>query len=211
MESIYNSFSDVIPGVPGSLLFWLLIGAIVVVLGITLGKSTLGSDSSTRKVSKALKKLGTEMVSNVMIADYVEGPIHIEHLCLTPTGIAVVDIKDYRGYLFGGANTDQWTQVIDNRSYRFENPLHRNKDRIRAIESLVDEIPIYGCVVFTNAGSFPKDKPDGVFMQENINDGLGVASLSSSAPNSGFDVPTPYVSEWQELLERLKPSSELTA
>ncbi len=204
MESIYNSFKGLIPGIPGSVLFWLLtIGTIVFILTALRSKSQK-SDPTTKGVSKAIKKLGTETVSYVMISDDVEGPIHIEHLCLTPSGIAVIDVKDYRGYLFGGANTDQWTQVIDNRSFRFENPLHRNKDRVRAIESLVDDIPIYGCVIFTSAGSFPKDKPEGVFMQDNIRDGLGVAGKR-------LDVPTVYLSEWLELKSQLSPSTEMTA
>ena len=197
MESLYNAFAGVIPGVPGWLLFWLVAVLAIALIVFSFKMTTHNTDPSTRGVSKAIKKLGTETVSDVVFADEIEGPIHIEHLCLTPTGIAVVDIKDYRGYLFGGANTDQWTQVIDNRSYRFENPLYHNKDRVRAIEALVDdEVPIFGCVVFTNAGSFPKDKPEGVVMQDNLQEGLGLTKAA--------DIPSRYHSEWENLLQRLQ-------
>lgn len=202
MTSIYNSFANLIPGVPGAVLFWLLT---IILFGVVVFAFRFNSqqvEPSTRGVSRAIKKLGVETVSDVMIHDDIEGAIHIEHLCLTPAGIAVVDIKDYRGYLFGGANTDQWTQVIDNRSYRFENPLHRNKDRVRAIEALVNDIPIFGRVVFTNAGTFPKDKPEGVIMQENLYSGLGMVSKQS-------EVPQLYQNEWEQLKRRLQPSSEL--
>lgn len=204
MSSIYNSFSNLIPGVPGSVLFWLLTITIAGILFIAFRSNSQQLEPTTRGVSRAIKKLGVETVSDVMINDDVEGPIHIEHLCLTPAGIAVVDIKDYRGYLFGGANTDQWTQVIDNRSYRFENPLHRNKDRVRAIETLVNEVPIFGCVVFTNAGTFPKDKPAGVYMQDNLHSGLCITGKKS-------EVSQVYITEWQQLKQRLQPSSEMVS
>jgi len=184
MVSLYQVFSGLIPGVSGALLFWILVAIIVAGIGAVLYRRYFKPTSSGAKaIAKTLKSSVTDVVSSVSLFDAAEGEFHYDHICLTPSGIVVVDIKDFRGLLFGGTNTDQWTQVIGSRSYKFENPLYHNREKIQTIKTLIDEeIPVYGCVIFTNAGSFPKDQPEGVFIHDKFEQEFEYAQNDKSVP-----------------------------
>ncbi len=195
MESIYQSFNHVVPGVSGQTLFWVFTAILVSLVVLAFVKTSSGAGKS-KGVVKTLQRISADSISNVVIRDEVDGYIPIDYLCLTASGICVVDIKDYRGLLFGGATTDQWTQVIDNRSYKFDNPLYQNKARVHAIKIMLnEEIPVFGCVVFTNAGKFPKDKPEGVHMQDVLEQELKLEDQSQ--------IPEKYKSVWAKLKETI--------
>ncbi len=195
MESIYQSFNHIVPGVSGQTLFWVFTAILVFLVVLAFVKTSSGAGKS-KGVIKTLQRISADSISNVVIRDEVDGYIPIDYLCLTASGICVVDIKDYRGLLFGGATTDQWTQVIDNRSYKFDNPLYQNKARVHAIKIMLnEEIPVFGCVVFTNAGKFPKDKPEGVHMQDALEQELQLEDQSQ--------VPEKYKSVWAKLKEAI--------
>lgn len=190
MGSIYQWFDKLAPG-SGALIFWIIIGLIAVVAIFLLFRKSKSS-STGKSAEKIIRNFCHEVLENVSIRDEVDGPIPVDYLCLTVSGIYVIDIKDYRGLLFGGENTDQWTQVIGNRSYKFDNPLFQNKVRVHAIKTLIDdEIPVQGCVIFSNAGSFPKDKPDGVYMQDKLAEELNINTVDK--------VPENYHTVWGHL------------
>jgi len=182
MDSVYQLFSNLIPGVSGIVLFWSAIGIAGVVVAVMFFLKKFSSRSSASKaIAKKLVNSVSATISAVSLLDEAEAEFHYDHICLTSTGIIVVDVKDFKGLLFGGANTDQWTQVIGSRSYKFENPLYHNREKVQTIRSLIDDdIPVFGCVVFTNAGSFPKDQPQGVYTHEKFEDEFEYTDNSKS-------------------------------
>ena len=202
MQSIYEKFDHWLPGVSGIAVFWAIVALAVLVLGSfgLVRRRRLRAESSNKSIARQIRKLSVEALSHVMINDGIEGNVYIDYLCLNAAGIAVVDIKDYRGLLFGGTNTDQWTQVVDHRSFRFDNPLYQNRDRVRALEALVDDVPVFGCVVFTNAGTFPKDRPDGIYLQEHLADALRAGVKKG-------EVPEKFKDAWQKLKVILVPTT----
>jgi len=201
MESVYQPLDGLIPGVSGAVLFWLSLAILLVVIGLVFKfKNSNSPAGSVKHINKSLKKLGSDLLSSVSVSDEVEGEFHFDHLCLTTSGIVVVDVKDFRGLLFGGANTDQWTQLIDSKSYKFDNPLYHNREKVQIIKSLVDEeIPVHGCVVFTEAGSFPKDQPDGVFTQNGLEDDFKYHEQSGQ-------INPKYDNVWQNLKSQVGAS-----
>lgn len=190
MESIYPVFDKLVPGVSGSLLFWILIGVITIITALLFRK--FKSAENSQGVEKFIHDFSNDILVGVTINDEVDGHIPIDYLCLTDIGIYVVDIKDFRGLLFGGDKTEQWTQVIGNRSYKFDNPLFQNKARVHAIKAMLDDdVPVLSCVIFTNAGTFPKDKPEGVYLQEKLAEDLIIKRTG--------DMPKNYQTVWDHL------------
>ena len=49
----------------------------------------------------------------------------IDLVLATKQGIVVFEVKDYKGWLFGAGNHNNWTQVLAyrRRKYRFYNPI----------------------------------------------------------------------------------------
>jgi len=203
MELVYQSLNDLIPGVSGSTLFWSTIVCVGVAVAIMFFlKKSSSQSNACRAVAKKLVSSVADTITAVSLVDEAEGEFHYDHICLTSTGIVVVDVKDFKGLLFGGANTDQWTQVIGSRSYKFENPLYHNREKVQTIKSLIDdEIPVFGCVVFTNAGSFPKDQPEGVYTHDKFEQEFEYADQSGN-------IPPKFEESWQLVKTGVSPLNQ---
>ncbi len=64
-----------------------------------------------RRVANLLDRLGAgEALHDVILPDSRGGLTQVDHLVLTPSGLLVVETKNYRGQIFGQAHDAQWTQ-----------------------------------------------------------------------------------------------------
>ena len=58
----------------------------------------------------------------------------IDHVIVSIYGIFVVETKFYKGWIFGGENSEYWTQNIYGRKYKLLNPIYQNQGHIRGFE-----------------------------------------------------------------------------
>lgn len=121
-----------------------------------------------REIARAVKRLGAQVLHNVHLPDSMGGEVMIEHLVLATDAIVLVGVKRYEGLIFGAGHTEQWTQVINSRSYRFANPDDYLKQQISAVRTLVPRVPVRGLHLFTHNAVFPKDLPPSVLLLEDI-------------------------------------------
>lgn len=147
-----------------------------------------------RATRKIIKRLGARSMENLVLADGTGGEVTIEHLLLGHDGLIVVGVMRFDGLIFGGRLTDQWTQVLGRKSFKFENPNHYLQRQINAVSLLVPDVPVTGRHLFTNA-RFPKDKPDGVIVQEDL-------KTLPRRPRYG-DIPKPLRTAWKQLQETI--------
>lgn len=79
----------------------------------------------------------------------------IDHLVVSNFGIFCIETKSYKGWIFGNANQEFWTQVIYRFKDRFYNPLRQNFAHIKAVENLLGpqrlKSPIVSLVAFPDA------------------------------------------------------------
>ena len=61
----------------------------------------------------------------------------IDHLVLSPFGIFVIEVKNYRGWIFGGEKQPKWTVQYFRSRHQFMNPLHQNYKHTEAIKQLL--------------------------------------------------------------------------
>lgn len=121
-----------------------------------------------RQIAGAIKRLGARVLHDVRLPDGMGGKLVIEHLLLATDAILVVDVKRFAGLIFGSAQTDQWTQVVNTRSYRFPNPDNYLQLQVIAVRTVVPKVPVKGLHVFTHGAVFPRDKPANVLLLEDI-------------------------------------------
>ena len=93
-----------------------------------------------------------------------DGTTQIDHIFVSCFGIFVVETKNMRGWIFGGANQAQWTQTIFKRSFKFQNPLRQNYKHVKALEAVLDIPPdsIHSVVVFVGESTFKSPMPANV-------------------------------------------------
>ena len=143
--------------------------------------------NNRKQLLRRLKKMSEGIMIDIEIPDGVENIVHLDCLLLTRAGLLVIDIKDYAGLIFGAESIDVWTQVLGNRSYKFDNPLFQNQERVMAVKSLALGAPVSGHVLFTSAGEFPKGKPEGVCTPKSLTDDLSYINEFNELPSSVVD------------------------
>ena len=145
-----------------------------------------------RKTRKLIQRLGARRIDNINLPDGTGGEIIIEHLVLSPEAIFIVGVMRFDGLIFGGRLTEQWTQVLGRRSYKFDNPNQYLQRQINAISQVVPGVPVKGLHLFPNA-KFPKDKPDSVIQISDLKTLPG-----RTRPG---DIPQSLRTAWKQLLE----------
>jgi hypothetical protein len=172
--------------------------AMVLLLAIVVLSKPLRNFFDQFRVRRAIKRLGTESMSNVVLTDGMDGHVFIEHLVLTPSKVLVVSVRRYAGAIFAAENMDMWAQVTDGGSYKFPNPLHEVETATAAVKSHLPDTAVSGIILFGRDSTFPKGKPDGVVHINEI----------TKLPKPGRDavISEPVRKAWNRLL-KLKTSA----
>lgn len=74
----------------------------------------------------------------------------------------VIETKDYKGWIFGGAKQKNWTQVLFKKKFKLQNPIFQNSRHVRAVQDLLDFLPssaTRSVVVFTGDAEFKTEVP----------------------------------------------------
>lgn len=135
---------------------------------------TYRSTESHRYFPRIIRKISKYHLRDVVIPDAVEGSSFIDWLVLTPRGVLIISQKPYKGVIFGAENISHWTQVIDRRSYTFDNPLRQLEIDLVTIKTLIPGVPVKGYVVFDPDSYFPKGKPKIVLTLNEIKQNISI-------------------------------------
>jgi hypothetical protein len=124
----------------------------------------------TRQITCAVKRTGARYRRNVTLPDGMGGETRIDYLALSPKAILVIGVKRYDGMIFGSAKTDEWTQTLNSRSYKFANPDSYLALQVSAVRSIAPKTPVRGLHLFTDSAEFPWDKPSNVLQCKDMKD-----------------------------------------
>ena len=130
------------------LIFWLLL------------RVKVRRQSPDHRIQKILKPYQQDDARQLIIPDGMGGLLEIEHLLLLRQGLLILHRYPLNGHLFGAEKIDQWTQLVDGRSYKFANPLMHLMHVQQSLALLAPKIPVFTHIVFTGQCNFPKGKPD---------------------------------------------------
>lgn len=169
-----------------------LLGAVLTTLLLlaVLGMLVWRRHIKRHQVQRLLGSLGGIYVRDLIIPDGVGGTIQTDFLVLLRGGVLVLDVKNYRGVLFGAENAPLWSQMVRARSFKFINPLPENTLRVQSLKLLLPNVPVIGRVVFTREGRFPRDMPMGVSMLDTLAADLGAFAGPASLQ---------YLEAWKRL------------
>ncbi|MCF6210114.1 MAG: NERD domain-containing protein [Gammaproteobacteria bacterium] len=144
-------------------------------------------------ITEVIDSLGVPSLHNVVLPDGIDGLAFIDYLLLMPKGIVVLSLEHREGLLFGGRSVDRWTQVINGKTLKFDNPLYTHPHQRQAVEWNTEDIATCGCVVFSNAGQFQKGIPSGCCMIDDLP--AKIAPLLGSTS----EIPKPLHEAWAHL------------
>jgi hypothetical protein len=163
-----------------------MISAIALIAGLIIGVA-LGRQILFRK------SIGEALVANTIAAHFKQphillnnvtlptdtGTTQIDHVLVADTGIFVIETKHYSGWIYGGPNQSQWTQVIYKVKNKFQNPIRQNYGHLKTIQSLftLPDDNFVPLVVFTGNAEFKSDLGPNVFQLNQL-----IAYLTSGRP-----------------------------
>jgi len=173
--------------------YLLLIVALLTVIILILLVINNRKESTSRQMAAILKPYTQDEIKHIIIPDGIGGLLEIEHLILMEHGLLLIETYPMSGNMFGADTIDQWTQLIDGRSYKFANPLRRIRTSRQALMVLAPNIPIFCRVVFNADSLFPKGKPEEVSVLSSLSDDL--LKIQSSAVKMDQSSPV-----WQRIL-----------
>lgn len=184
---------------PG-LVTWLVAG-LIVVFGLLLQSFWIKECICEWQLNHLLKNISSKSLHNITIPDGIDDNIFIEHLILLPKRILLLGVKKYRGLIFAADKIDLWTQVIGNKSYKFENPIRQLESDALALNSKIENTKIEEKVLFINGSEFPKGKPDNV---------VTVSDVKEWRKNfSEEDISEALRADWEQLVD-ISASNDLT-
>lgn len=158
--------------------------------GLLLQKNWIKECISEWKLNYLLKNIGVESLHYITIPDGMDGKIFIENLILMPNKILLLGVKKYRGLIFAADKIDQWTQVIGNKSYKFDNPLHQLENDALTLNSKIEYSKVEGKVLFINGSEFPKGKPDNV---------IEISEIKGWQKGAASDISEALRTDWNKL------------
>ncbi|MDH5357359.1 MAG: NERD domain-containing protein [Gammaproteobacteria bacterium] len=139
--------------------------------------------SVSYQMASILKPYARDEIKEFIIPDGVGGLLEVEHLVLMDQGLLLIKTYPYSGNLFGAENIEQWTQIIDGRSFKFINPLYHIHSSRLALTAVAPKVPVYCRIVYTGNSVFPKGKPDEVSVLSSLADDLQLIKDEPTMPD----------------------------
>lgn len=150
-----------------------------------------------RRITRGVKRLGARMLRNINLPDGMGDEINIDFLVLSTEAILVIGVKRYEGMIFGGVQTDEWTQTINTRSYKFTNPDIYLSQQVSAVKIIVPKAPVRGAHLFIDNAIFPWDKPANVLQIKDFHD-------SNTRRPKLKNIPVELRAAWAQIARSLK-------
>jgi hypothetical protein len=93
-----------------------------------------------------------------------DGTFWIDRIIVSEHGVFVIETQNRRGWIFGGAHRDRWTQRLWRYSRDFQNPLDGNRQRVEKLKSMLElsDKQIFSVVVFVGSSDFQTRMPENV-------------------------------------------------
>lgn len=103
--------------------------------------TTIRGKKGELNVNLRLQLLPSEeykVINNLLISSHGHTS-QIDHVVLSEYGIFVIETKNYKGWIYGSANNEYWTQNIYGNKYQLYNPIKQNQGHIRALNRILPD------------------------------------------------------------------------
>lgn len=138
----------------------IILAVIVLIISIWLrrSKGRIGEHRVAHILSK-LPKDRYQVINNLLLRTSSGSTTQIDHVVISQYGIFVIETKFYKGWIYGGENSEFWTQNIYGNKYTLRNPILQNAGHVRALRQLLKD---YGDIPFIPIVAFSRQATLGV-------------------------------------------------
>ena len=144
------------------------------------------------RTRRRLDQIGIRQIKNAVFSNGLDGEFEINRLVMLHDSILLIAFRPYSGNIYCADSIAEWTQVLDQKSYKFKNPLFELENQVGAIRNYLGGVSIRGVLIFDHSASFPKGHPEQVMRPDNIPDNV----LRANCPEPDSSV----LRSWDALL-----------
>ena len=99
-------------------------------------KGKIGEFAVSTHVKLYLDKENYILLNDCTLPDEQNQTTQIDHILLSPYGIFVIETKNYKGWIFGHENSEEWKQSLlgkkrfwgwSSEQHKFRNPIRQNE------------------------------------------------------------------------------------
>ncbi|MBT8434386.1 MAG: NERD domain-containing protein [Gammaproteobacteria bacterium] len=134
------------------------------------------------RIQRSLGQIGCEQIRNLVCSDGLDGYFKLDRLALTPDAIVLISYKLHSGNIYCAEHISQWTQLVGQKSYKFDNPLFELENQLTALRLLTGNAHLEGFLFFNNSAQFPKGHPDQVLQSTSIPERFNAANCDNVKP-----------------------------
>ena len=145
-----------------------VIVAIAILLIVYLNRRHLQLRFREWRLQHCLNQIGSEQLRDLACDDGLEGFYKIDRIALTRDAIVVIAFKPYVGNIYCAESIAEWTQVIGQKSFKFENPLFELDNQLTALTLALGNVSLKGYLFFSHSAVFPKGHPASVMQPDSI-------------------------------------------
>lgn len=182
-------------------LLGMLVAAMALVIAVILFVRNIYRKADSRKITRFIKKYSDAYERDVIFADGMGGYFFVDYLILLKGKIVALNIPKVAGNIFGGENIELWTQVENNKSVKFKNPLFDVKLFVKHAADQLKFDGIMARVLFDSRSVFPKGVPEGVLQMANFKENLAAWAAETpvaEATNKAWETLSALLSESRE-------------
>lgn len=139
----------------------ILLFVLFIILGI-IWRKTKGRRGEKRvaMLLALLPKDKYRVINNLLIKQGSYSS-QIDHVVVSIYGVFVIETKYYKGWIYGGENSEFWTKNVYGNKYDLRNSLWQNQGHIKALERLLnypEHIPFHSIVAFSSQAKLKVDR-----------------------------------------------------
>ena len=145
-------------------ILFICIVILLVVWKVRLSKPENIGKMGERRVARKLNWLSNEYITlNDVLLPTRYGTTQIDHIVVSPYGIFIIETKNYKGWIFGYQDSEEWKQSLlgkkrrwgwSSEQHKFRNPIRQNLAHFRAVRDIlkdVGEFTIIPIVAFSDS------------------------------------------------------------
>ena len=132
---------------------------------------------------RSLDRIGSEQLRNLVCPDGLDGYFVIDRIALLQDAIVVIAYRPYGGHIFCAERISEWTQVLGQKSFKFENPLFDLANQLASLRLQIGNLPIFAYLFFDSSAEFPKGRPENVLRAGEIPAAMLGDNLATASPD----------------------------
>jgi Nuclease-related domain len=158
-------------------------------------------------LERVFREIAHEALEHAVIPDGLGGLIHLDWVLLTRNGLIVIEVKPFEGTIFCGEQLERWSWMQDGRRTEFDNPMARLRERIASVRTLVPDVPVSGCVLFTGRVDFPYGQADSVLTLAQLHARYAEEDTDHTRPGASH-AGQAFYEAWQQIRRATRDASD---